>query len=526
MISQIRSWIWDTTTSIVADSIALVSPLAANKYRKNRESYKRAYVAASAKGPYQLHKPSNKSGDAEVSAGSSMVRAKVRDLSRNNPMVAGMKRKLATMVVGDEIGIKAQVVGADGKPDAAINAELEKRFYRWSETACSTGDSLTEALYLIENHLFEDGEIMVRDIAVSGSQNPYRIQLLEVDYIDSSAGSYGVDYDSVGRPLAYHLYTSHPGGNEATYGTERVSADLVTLLAETDRSSQRRGISPVAAAVFSLFGVQDLEEAELVAARSGAAYGLVITSPMVDSLPYQTYGTTSESQPQDNNSRDLDYLEAGGILRLSSGEDAKAFSSDRPNSNFDSFIRGRHRSAVGAVGMSYETGTGDYSQVNYSSARMGRLIEWANVRRRQNRLKRLLNRIYRKWLRFEVTLGKIPGITPAAYNANTEAFEAVSWQLAGNDGIDPVKEINAFEAELALGVNSRTRFAAERGRDFAEVCKEIAEEKQILEALGIYQEDPLVPKVTTESMSKSISATTEDAGSIEEEGDDEDSDEE
>lgn len=504
IVSSLKSAVWDVTTSIVADTIALWNPQKAAEYRQIRGAYKRYYVAANLKGPYSGHRPGNVSGDAAILAKREPTTARVRDMERNNPLVSGMIQKRTTMIVGDEVGFKPQVADRNGNDLPAVNKILENRFYRWSEEAFIDGSSLTDGCELVENHRTLDGEVIVREVSDEGSRNPFKVQILETDYLNPMYGVYGIEFTPGGKPAFFHIYDRHPQDiytlPAASYSagkTTRVSADDCLILIERTRSSQHRGISPLAAAAYKLYGVDDLEDAELVASRSACAYGLIITSP----LPEFAAGNDDESENKDDRDRNREYMEAGGIYRAQPGETVDAFKNERPNSNFESFTRGRKRDAAGSLTMSYETATGDYSQVNYSSARMGRNIEWANIRRRQRSVRKLLNWIYRKWLRYEIIFVGVPGISASEYKRDTARFEAVSWQLAGNDGIDPVKEVNAFESELALGVNSRTRFAAERGRDFGEIIKEIAAEKAQLEELGIYQEDPTVSETAAETES-------------------------
>lgn len=488
----VSDWIWSATTRIVGDTIALWNPRAAADYRIARAIYRRKYVAAGTTGPYQLHRPSNISGDSEVLAASAKVSAKIRDMERNNPLVSGLLWKATTLIVGDEVGLKAQITGPDG-PLLALNQAIEDRFYEWAESAEASGMSLTEAIQLVENHLFLDGEILVRHLDRGASTaNPYRIQLMERDHLVTSEGEYGITRDDMSRAISYAVYAKHPAGLTPSGDVIKLPAAEVSFLADVVRCSQRRGISPLASAVFKIYGIDDLEDAELVASRAACQFGLVIKSALgLEWSPYTgTDGTVTP--PTDDNGRKRQFMGAGGELHLDPGEDVYQVKNERPNSNFESFIRGRQRAAASAAGMSYESAVGDYSQVNYSSGRLGRLVEWAGIRRRQAKLRRLLNEIYRRWLTIEVSQVGIPGFSPTLLKTERIRFSACSWQLAGNDGIDPVKEIDAFERELALGVNSRTRFCAERGRDFREVSKEAAEEKAVLVDLGIYQEDPTV----------------------------------
>lgn len=518
LVEKMRGWVWDTTTALVADSIALWNPQRANEYRYQRSVYKRAYIAGTQKGPYSaINRPSNLSADREIATASPVIRAKTRDLGRNNPLVAGMKLKRTTAVIGDEIGIKAQIANA-GKPSTALNVELERRFYAWAETAMTDGSSLTDAAQLIENHLFEDGEILIKDVvSPAKGANPYRIQLLEADQLSMMHGTNltGIDYDKGGKALRYWITDRHPGGNTGPGATSSHDAATITHLFERDRASQGRGVSQLAPAVFKLFGVDDLEDAELVASRAACAFGLLIETPTPEVNPF---GADDGETEEDDREVERKRITAGGIFIAKPGEKVQSFKNERPNSNFDSFVRGRHRTTAGATGMSYESATGDYSQVNYSSARMGRLIEWAIMRRRQARIKRWLHRVYRKWLSFEASIG-IPGLSRSEYNREPSRFWAVSWQLAGNDGIDPTKEASAFEKELAMGVASRTDWAAEHGRDFPELCKKIAEEKALMISLGIYREAPIVAQYASASKvvmpGETLSDTVQDTESEE-----------
>lgn len=491
---SIRDWVYDSVTAVIAGTLAIASPGSGAAYRIMREAYKRSYLAASNKGPHQLWRPSNRSGNKEVSLAASAVRAKIRDMSRNNPLVAGMKLKRTTMVIGDEIGVKAQVVGPDGKPNKVVNQALEEAFLLWAETASVDGRSLTEVMQLTENHRFDDGEVILREVLrkVPGA-NPLKLQLLEADYLDSSKDDYGIKYDEDGNPTAYNLYSTHPGGDTLSESTLIPAVDkaglMVHLLADTDRASQRRGISQLAPAVMRLYGLDDLEDAELVASRAACAFGLVIKSQMPGGIaaPW-TGGDSTADPPEDANGKQRGYLEAGGILELDPGEDAIPFKNERPNSNFDSFVRGRQRTACGAVGMSYESGTGDYSQVNYSSAKMGKNVEWAVVKRRQKSAMRTLTRVWRVWLRFEMLRKPVPGVRMDDQRALTPV-----WQLAGNDSIDALKELNAFEKSLMLKVNSRSRFIADHGGDFREIAQEIAEENATLDELGLLPKPEPMP---------------------------------
>lgn len=491
ILNRARVAIYDGITEVMANAIALFSPVKANEYRYFRSVYKRSYVAANLTGPYQLHRPSVTSADKEVLSARSRVNARVKDQERNNPLVSGMVLKNATAVVGDEIGFKFNIEGPNGRPNDKLNKLIERRFYAWSESACVDGDSLTSACHLIENHLILDGEILSKDDYDNGPGNPYRIQPLESEHLDGSKTNpgHGIEFDAKGRPAWFWIYPKFPDGYDGLSDSVKVPASDICHLYTRVRASQRRGISPLAPALQKVYMIDDLEDAELVASRAAASFGLIITSPIQDAAPIPPKTGDSGETVQDDNGRDRGYLPSGGIFEAMPGEEVQSFKNERPNPNFDPFRRGCQRVAAHSVGMSYEVATGDYSQVNYSSARMGDGVNWANVKRRQAKIRSFLNRTFRKWLMLEIITVGIPGLSVSEYFRNRSMYDnAATWQLAGREAIDEYKAIKTLELEVKNGVNSRTRWCAERGRDFGEVTKELASEKEDLTALGIYRE--------------------------------------
>jgi capsid protein len=56
----------------------------------------------------------------------------------------------------------------------------------------------------------------------------------------------------------------------------------------------------------------------------------------------------------------------------------------------------------------------------------------------------------------------------------SDAYTAHRWKPRGWQSVDPAKESAAIASDLALGLTSRTRIAAERGDDFEELCEEKA----------------------------------------------------
>ena len=72
------------------------------------------------------------SPDAEIQYAARQLRARARDLVRNNPYAAGVAESFADNLIGWEgIRCKPTVMFSDGEPDRAINWELERGWSEW-----------------------------------------------------------------------------------------------------------------------------------------------------------------------------------------------------------------------------------------------------------------------------------------------------------------------------------------------------------------------------------------------------------
>lgn len=71
---------------------------------------------------------------------------------------------------------------------------------------------------------------------------------------------------------------------------------------------------------------------------------------------------------------------------------------------------------------------------------------------------------------------------PNDYWSNKEKYIKAVWIMPTREWVDPLKDIKSIESEIKLGLNSRTRAAAGKGRNFEDIIEEqINEEKLIAE---------------------------------------------
>ena len=206
----------------------------------------------------------------------SVIRNRSRDLVRNNPWAAKGVSVIVNNCIG--YGIRAQL--RDKAKGRQKQAELI--WQRWAETTACDADGLHD-LYglqaLAKRSMVESGEVLIRRRqrrAEDGLPVPFQIQVIEPDLlVDDLYGivSYtgtaaqikgnttgnqiqrGIEYDALGRRVAYYLYKVHPGAdiiNLSPAQYSRVPADEIIHLFRKDRPGQERGVPWTAPVIVTL----------------------------------------------------------------------------------------------------------------------------------------------------------------------------------------------------------------------------------------------------------------------------------
>jgi len=135
--------------------------------------------------------------------------------------------------------------------------------------------------------------------------------------------------------------------------------------------------------------------------------------------------------------------------------------------------------------------TGDLSQANYSSLREGKVTERDTWQMLQAWYAESLHEpVFQDWLVMARAAGQIPVKGPLL------TIAAHKWQPRGWAWVDPLKDVQASERELALRLTTRTRLAAERGDDLEEILTEWKAEQDLAKSLGVELPDPQ-PKLSS-----------------------------
>src|SRR5260370_232257 len=276
----------------------------------------------------------------------------------------------------------------------------------------------------------------------------------------------GVEVDQWGRPVAYHINLKHPSDLGGSLLRERIPADQILHLYDPERINQTRGISWFDRWMVELRMVGGYVEAELVAARTGAA--------KMGFLKYNDASAFVEPNP------DAKYrIEAqpGVIETLPPGLDFQAWSPEHPASAFPAFIKAMLRFVASSLGVSYNALAADLEGVNYSSMRSGLLIERDQGKMGQSFMKeRMLQPIFEPWMSMALLSGAL-----VLDSRDPSRFLAGKWEPRGWMWVDPLKDVQATILGIGAGLTSRDAAMAEQGGDVEEVFEQLKEEKELAE---------------------------------------------
>jgi lambda family phage portal protein len=379
-------------------------------------------------------------GDANAVIGAALgeLRLHSRDLVRNNGWARRAQRVIANNTVGWGIVPKA-------RNGSAKAAELWKR---WADsTECDAERRLTFAglQHLALRSLATDGEVLFRRRPRRPEDAltiPLQLQILEADYLDTSKNEgrivNGVEYNGIGQRTAYWLFDGHPGSGSS--GQSRpIPASEILHVFYTERPSAARGVSWFGAAIVNLKDLDEYEDAELMKQKIAACFAAFVSD--VDG----TAAPLGEEDPDDDS---LEALQPGMIEQLKPGQQVTFGSPPQPTA--DSFANRNLRKIAATLGVTYEDLTGDYSQVNFSSARMSRIAHWANVY---------------DWQWNMLIPQLCDGVWAWATEAGLPGDGGADWSCPPMPMIEPDKEGLAYQRLVRTGAMTPSEMVRERGGD-------------------------------------------------------------
>jgi lambda family phage portal protein len=422
--------------------------------------------------------------NALIAASGPDITARARWLVRNNGYAINAVESWAANTVGDGIKPISKIA------DATRKEELQRLWLAWTDEADAEG--LTDFYGLqrrAAREVFLAGEVFFRfrpRRARDGLSVPVQLQMLPAEMLpleqtgigaNGNAIRQGIEFDRIGRRVAYHFFRRHPGDSTdpgLAGDIVRVPASEVIHVIDPVEGGQLRGVSKLAPAIVKLFLLDQYDDAELDRKKVAAMYAMFVTSPAPE----------NPLAPDDEDGPEGVEISPGQIVRLDPGEDVTIGQPADSGGTYEPFQYRTLLQISAALGIPYPYIANDMVKGNFSNSRLA-LIEF---RRRVSAWQhsvmvwQLCRPVYARWMDAAVLSGalSLPG-----YEANRSQLLAVDWLPTKWDWVDPLKDANAEIAQIEAGLKSRTQAIAERGYDAEQVDRDIAAERARERALGL-----------------------------------------
>lgn len=421
---------------------------------------KRAYEAASTKTRVQNWKSVNADANTEISPALSILRNRSRDLRRNNPFAAKAIKIFANNVVGT------------GIIPASEDETLLALFLEWANSRyCDSSEKLN--FYGIQQQVIstiaESGECLILKTLNKNKKFPIQLKILEPDYLDHTKTDakkniiQGVQFDDAGKPVIYHLFKNHPGGELASSETIEVKAEDIIHIFKEERAGQVRGTPWLSPVMIFLKKHTDLISAVLE--RIHVSNLLCATITDINGDPTET---------QENFE-----LSPGAIITLPAGKDI-VFNTPPDAGNVSEFEKSLLRAISSGLNIPYEYFTGDFSQVNFSSARMAVnsfILDIDSIRWNMF-VPLFLDKVW-QWFYLNAPLSGL------YKSVDLEVIPFVDWTPPRRILVDAIRETPVVIEAIKAGTTTLSEVLRESGYDPKAFFAEYKKDMDLIDSLGL-----------------------------------------
>lgn len=410
-------------------------------------------------------------------AGPTLI-ARARFLCRNNGYAINAVDSWAGNAVGD--GIKPlSTIDVSTARAKKRKVAIQEAWLAWTDEA--DADGVTDFYGLqrrVAREFFIAGECFVRfrpRRPQDGLTVPLQLQVLSAEMLPLNLNRplkgggeirCGIEFDEIGRRVAYHFLKRHPGDvmwNGSDADTTRVAASDVMHIFDPVDAGQIRGVSRFSAAVIKLFLLDQYDDAELDRKKVAALYAVFIISPDAE-----------EDEPEEDG--DDIQLQPGTIAKLAPGEDIKTSDPADSGTTYEPFQFRTLLQISAALGVPYSYVTNDTTRGNFANSR----LTLQEFRRRVSAWQhgvlvfQLCRPVWARWMDMAVMSG---ALTLPNYERDRASLSRCKWLPPRWEWVDPAKDAAAEITQIAAGLKSRSQAISERGYDAEEVDAERAADR-------------------------------------------------
>lgn len=414
------------------------------------------------------------------------LRARSVDLERDDGYVRRFLSEVESNVVGPNgITFKPQCRKRDNRTPNGIASAID-------ESACealaqawqdfgkrenfSTQRRFTRRRFeqLAVRAVARDGGFLTRWVPGFGNDfgfavQPIRATSLDPNFSDPKRGVYmSVEFNDWDEPTAYWIKTRKAKGENMPgmiANRNRVGADEMRHLFVADDFDQTQGKPWMTAAMIRLRMLGAYEEAEVIAAREQAQ-------------KTEYFKQNDDSEWIGSKDAQGNFLQPSEPLEkfiLPRGIEPELISPEHPNANYPEFRKAMLRGIAAPLIVSYNVLANDLEGVSFSSIRQGVLSErelWKCVQ--VWFIDDFEIPLFQEWLPRAILSGQLP---PSIQMRDIDRLGIAEFSGRRWSWVDPLKDVAAAAREIQLSVNSRSRVAAERDRDFRKLVEENSTEQ-------------------------------------------------
>lgn len=458
--------------------------------------------------------PGQGNADADTLLDLPELRGRSRDLARNAPIATGAVATTTIGVIGEGLKLQAAIdskaLGLTPEEADLYEAEQEREW----EVFCKTCDFTRvqcqdEMQQLALRSALESGDVFAirRYRKDGGDVYGTKIQLLEADRVsnphwvqDTDTISGGVEVNADGVPVAYHISNKHPGarrlvGLKWQAVAARTDTGLSTVLHvyERLRPEQTRGVPFLAPVIEHIQQLTTYATAEVDAAVVSSFITAVIESNNDDSDSDPIIGEKDSSL----NANEVK-LGPGAVISLGDREKLNSFNPERPNVNFDAFVKPFCREIGVALELPVELLLKSFT-ASYSASRAALEMAWQSFRRRRGWFAgRFCQPLYEWMMEEAVASGRLnrPGFfSDPVIRA---AWCGAEWIGPQRQSLNPYQEAQADALDIETGTKTIEQVCMERtGGDFDKKNEQRGKEQAARKEAGLVNAAPPARPGTT-----------------------------
>lgn len=456
------------------------------------------------------------SADSDTLGDLPTMRSRSRDLDRNDAIARGARNTSKVNVVGTGLRMKAEVaaelLGLSDEASEAWETNTERLFHMWANSKFADV-TRQQTFYELQGLAFiaawQSGDTFaLKRYKEGASFVALCLAMVEADRVATPSDKTadldvrdGVRLDADGEPISYFVRNQHPGDdlfvqarNLASEKFVEVPANgdsgkLIIHLFERDRIGLTRGVPALAGVIEILKQLGRYSDAELMAAVVSSFFTVFLKSDAgnEDVLPGE-----QTSVPLAANEIAMGH---GSVVEIGTNESIETAQSNRPNPNFDPFWLALVRQIGIALGIPYEVLIMHFSS-SYSASKAALEVATQFFLERRTWLARnFCQPVYEMFLHECVVRGIIdaPGFLDDPIKR--AAWCGAEWIGPAQISIDPVKEANADELLIDLGIETLESVTIKRNRgNWLHNQKQRGKEVAVREALKL-NDTPASPEV-------------------------------